>query len=97
MSESMSDMRANCVNLMMAIVNRQLGWAAAGGRQQGGAGCCGRQRRAGRRYCDEGGRQGGARVARLLVYAGGKCELRAPGGGMALATGGLAVGGSRGG
>ena len=55
------------------------------------------QRREGRRHCDEGGRQGNARVARLLVYAGGKCEPRALGGGMALATGGLAVGGSRGG
>ena len=44
-----------------------------------------------------GGRQGHARAARLLVYAGGKCEPRALGGGMALAAGGLAVGGSRGG
>ena len=43
--------------------------------------------------------RGNARAARLLVYAGGKCEPRALGGGMALAiyTGGLAVGGSRGG
>ena len=36
-----------------------------------------------------------ARAARLLVYAGGKCELRALGGGTALATGGLAAGGNR--
>ena len=45
----------------------------------------------------KGGRQESTRTARLLVYAGGRCELRALGGGTALATGGLAAGGSRGG
>ena len=50
-----------------------------------------------RRHCDESGRQGNARAVRLLVYAGGECELPALDGGMAPATGGLAAGGSRGG
>ena len=45
----------------------------------------------------KGGRQESTRAARLLVYAGGECELRALGGGTALATGGLAAGGNRGG
>ena len=49
------------------------------------------------RSCVRWGRRESERSVRLLVYAGGKCELRALGGGVALATGGLAVGGSRGG